>query len=451
MAEFAVAIGALLIMALAALAQSLIGMTSHKRLHAVAAREEKQQRTVKSLLDPRRSLSSSMLVIQVLGAIVAAAVLTQLFDAISDYDLSWVAIIVVGCVYLVLGQALPRALADSGADRYLGWVLHVARVGMAAIWPLTWLVDRVAFVIAGTIPGEPSPVEFDGFEEELRRRRNRHPDDTIGVEEQEMIDGVFHLEKMTVRDIMVPRLDMVAVDRAVPPHQLVELIVKAGHSRIPVYQGSIDRVLGVLYAKDLLPFVIGNTSRIPLLDLIRPAVVVPESKRVSDMFTELKRQRIHIAIVADEYGGTAGLVTIEDILEEIVGEIQDEYDTEQPLFELVEPSVLLADGRLPIEDVEEALHLHFEEDDDFGTLGGFVHKHLGRLPMQGDVFTAEGVRVEILTVERHRVRELRLTKLSLREPDGTQAAQADNGAEEERPTAPFDLDDEQARNRGDDG
>jgi putative hemolysin len=223
---------------------------------------------------------------------------------------------------------------------------------------------------------------------------------------------VLHLEKLTVRDVMVPRLDMVAVDRAVPPGELLDIIVKAGHSRIPVYQGSIDNVLGVLYAKDLLRFVIGSTSRIPLLDLIRPAVVVPESKRLSDMFTELKRQHIHIAIVADEYGGTAGLVTIEDILEEIVGEIQDEYDSESPLFELVAPDVLLADGRLPIEDVEDALQLRFEEDDDFGTLGGFVHKHMQRLPMKGDVFTAEGVRVEILAVERHRVRRLRLTKVS---------------------------------------
>src|SRR5690606_36362286 len=149
----------------------------------------------------------------------------------------------------------------------------------------------------------------------------------------------------------------------------------------------------VLYAKDLLPFVIGTTRRIPLLDLIRPAFVVPESKKVNDLFAELKRGRIHIAIVADEYGGTAGLVTIEDILDEIVGEIQDEYDSEEPLFEQPAPNVLLADGRLPIEDVEDALRIRFEEDDDFGTLGGFVHKHLGRLPIQGDTFEAEGVRV----------------------------------------------------------
>jgi CBS domain containing-hemolysin-like protein len=260
------------------------------------------------------------------------------------------------------------------------------------------------------LPGEPVDPMSEGLEEELRPSRYALEDGNIGPDEREMIDGILSLEQVTARDIMVPRLDIVAVDRAIAPTDLIDIITKAGHSRIPVYQQSIDRVLGVLYAKDLLPFVIGNTIRIPILDLIRPAFVVPESKKVSDLFRELKRSKIHIAIVADEYGGTAGLVTIEDILEEIVGEIQDEYDTESPLFEQPSPEVLLADGRLPIEDVEDTLRVRFE-DDDFGTLGGFVHKHLGRLPVQGDVFEAEGVRVEILSVERHRVRALRVTKL----------------------------------------
>jgi putative hemolysin len=241
-------------------------------------------------------------------------------------------------------------------------------------------------------------------------RRNEKDDGIIGPDERVMIDGILSLEEMTVRDIMVPRLDIVAVDRNVNPRELIDVIVKAGHSRIPVYQESIDRVMGILYAKDLLPYVIGN-NRIPFFDLIRPAYVVPESKRLNSLFAEMRRSRVHLAVVADEYGGTAGLVTIEDVLEEIVGEIQDEYDSDDWLSDQPSPDVLVADGRLPIEDVEDALHLQFEEDDDFGTLGGFVHKHLGRLPIQGDAFVAEGVRVEILAVERHRIRRLRITKL----------------------------------------
>jgi CBS domain containing-hemolysin-like protein len=318
--------------------------------------------------------------------------------------------LIVAAVYLIFGLALPRALSEKRLDRFVAGTMRLGQIATVLLVPLNWLVERTAEVFARVVPAEDIPLESFGFEEELRARLLEGSDDLIGADERVMIDGILSLEDMTVRDIMVPRLDIVAVDRTVNPRDLIDTIVKAGHSRIPVYQESIDRIIGVLYAKDLLPFVIGN-NRIPLLDLIRPAYVVPESKRLNVLFAELRRNRTHLAIVADEYGGTAGLVAIEDILEEIVGEIQDEYDTEDWLFDQPAEDQLLADGRLPIEDVEDALHIEFEEDDDFGTLGGFVHKHLGRLPKQGDAFEAEGVRVEIQAVERHRIRKLLLTRL----------------------------------------
>lgn len=411
-----VAVVALLIMAIAALVQSTIGLTSVQRLRSATGDGQPRQRSVQSLADPRRALAASMLLMQVLMAVIATGQLTHVVDRTTDRDFSWVAIGIVALVYLVLGQALPRALAEKQLDRFLNGVLAVAHVVTIVLIPVTWLVERTASLFARVLPGERVEPESFGLEEELRPLRHDNDDEVINADERVMIDGILSLEEMSVRDIMVPRLDIVAVDRAVNPRELIDIIVKAGHSRIPVYQESVDRILGVLYAKDLLPFVIGNTARIPLLDLIRPAFVVPESKRLNVLFAELRRTKIHLAIVADEYGGTAGLVTIEDILEEIVGEIQDEFDTEDWLFEVKSEDQLLADGRLPIEDVEDALRIRFEEDDDFGTLGGFVHKHLGRLPLEGDAFEAEGVRVEIQAVERHRVRKLLITRLPPEEP-----------------------------------
>ncbi|MDQ3541278.1 MAG: hemolysin family protein [Chloroflexota bacterium] len=408
---------ALLIMAIAALVQSTIGLTSVQRLRSATGDGHPRQRSVQSLADPRRALAASMLLMQVLMAVIATGQLTHVVDRTTDRDFSWVAIGIVALVYLVLGQALPRALAEKQLDSFLNGVLAVAHVVTVVLVPVTWLVERTASLFARILPGERVEPESFGLEEELRPLRHDNDDEVINADERVMIDGILSLEEMSVRDIMVPRLDIVAVDRAVNPRELIDIIVKAGHSRIPVYQESVDRILGVLYAKDLLPFVIGNTARIPLLDLIRPAFVVPESKRLNVLFAELRRTKIHLAIVADEYGGTAGLVTIEDILEEIVGEIQDEFDTEDWLFEVQSENQLLADGRLPIEDVEDALRIRFEEDDDFGTLGGFVHKHLGRLPLEGDAFEAEGVRVEIQAVERHRVRKLLITRLPPEEPE----------------------------------
>lgn len=434
---------AIIVMSVAALVQSTIGMTSAQRLRQASGKARSRQRSVQSLADPRRTLAASMLLLQILAAVVATSQLTHLLDQSTSYDFSWLSVFLVGIIYLVVGQALPRALAERRIEGFLDRILRIAHVVTILLVPVTWLVEKAADLFLLILPGERVEPESFGLEEELRPLRHDGEDDVIGSDEREMIDGILSLEEMTVRDIMVPRLDIVAVDRSVNPRELVDTIVRAGHSRIPVYQESVDRILGVLYAKDLLPFVVGNTNRIPLLDLIRPAFVVPESKRLNVLFAELRRTKIHIAIVADEYGGTAGLVTIEDILEEIVGEIQDEYDTDDWLFELQAEDQLLADGRLPIEDVEDALHIRFEEDDDFGTLGGFVHKHLGRLPIQGDAFEAEGVRVKILAVERHRVRKLLLTRLSADESMDNRPTDRRRRGEGRDPAATADvLDDE---------
>ncbi len=413
--EILIVVVASIVIALSGMAQILIGITSKQRLRTLSGAPETPPphgRTVQSVTDPRRVLFASMVIVQLTAAIVAATQLMRFLEVRSPGNRSWLATVAVILVYLVFGRALALALASRNLERFLNGIIRLAHTVTTLLKPVNWFVEWIATGFVHILPGGPSEAENSGLEEDLRPHKYGSDDDVIGVDEREMIDGILSLEDMTVRDIMVPRLDIVGVDRTVSPGELIETITKAGHSRIPVYQESIDRVLGVLYAKDLLPFVMGSTSRIPLLDLIRPAFVVPESKKLDELFTELKRAKIHIAIVADEYGGTAGLVTIEDILEEIVGEIQDEYDSEEPLFQQPAPDVLIADGRLPIEDVEDALDLQFEEDDDFATLGGFVHKHLGRLPIQGDVFEAEGVRVEILAVERHRVRKLRLTKRS---------------------------------------
>jgi putative hemolysin len=171
------------------------------------------------------------------------------------------------------------------------------------------------------------------------------------------------LEETSARDIMVPRVDIVAVAEDASSQDIVDVITEKGHSRLPVFRESIDEIVGILYAKDLLPFVIGSTRTLPIMQLLRPVYVVPESKRLDDLLGELRRNRVHIAVVADEYGGTAGLVTIEDILEEIVGEIHDEYDEEMTLLEQVSDSEIIVDGRLPIEEIEEALGIPLTGDD----------------------------------------------------------------------------------------
>jgi len=408
--ELAIVAVALGLMALAATVEAASGLVSRHRLRQSAEDRAGPRRTVQGLLDPKRSLASSLVVVQAIAIATAASLLTTTFAREFDTAEHVLAVIAVGVVYLFVGRALPRALASHRPERAAMLLIPLAGLLSVLVRPLTKTIDASVDLLGRLLPGEPDDVPVGTEGELLTVVLEESDDGVIEAEEREMIDGVLQLEDRTARDIMVPRVDMIAVERSAPPLAIVNAFTRAGHSRVPVYEETIDNLIGVLYAKDLLPFVIGSTEQLPLADLLRPAYVVPESKRLDDLLKEMQRTKVHIAIVVDEYGGTAGLLTIEDILEEIVGEIQDEYDREEALFERIGETELVADGRLLIEDVEEALGVEIS-DDDFESIGGFVHKHLGRIPVQGDRFVAKGVRVEVLAVEGRRVRRLHLTKL----------------------------------------
>ena len=411
------AVVALIVLVGAGTILTLAGQTSNQRLlpkDQVSSNGHKHHRSLANYLNTRRSIAGAMRLVELLAAVIAASQLVAMIDSWTTTDFNWFSIVMIAIVYLVFGRALPRAIASrSFSEERLVSLFSLGRFGATLVRPFAWLEENLAALIERVLPGTRAEDESVGTEDELRLRLMETDDGVIGEIERQMIDGILSLEEMTVRDIMVPRLDVVALERRANPKEVIDTIIKRGHSRLPVYQENLDRVLGVLYVKDLLPFVIGNTARLPLLDLIRPAYVIPESKKLPELFADLKRMRIHMAIVTDEYGGTAGLVTIEDILEEIVGEIQDEYDFEEDLIVSTGEDTVDADGRLPMEDLEEVLGVEFNEDEDFTTLGGFVHKHLGRLAVAGDQFEAEGVRVEILSVERHRVRKMRVTRLEI--------------------------------------
>ena len=358
-----------------------------------------------------RLVGPALLAVGALALVVAAVLTTTVLrDELGTAE-HVLAVLGVTGAYLVLGLALPRAVAADWSFRrrdalpwFAGWLAGVGR-------PLARVAMAVEAAIGRVRPRPPvehpaTATDVDGSGATTEARAN-----AAAAAERDMIAGVRDLPDTTVREIMVPRVDIVAVELSIAPKELLTRILAAGHSRIPVYADTIDQIKGILYAKDLLPFVVGEDVLPPLGELARPAHIVPESKPVADLLRELRRSKVHIAIVADEYGGTAGLVTIEDILEEIVGEIQDEYDTEQALFERVSDDVLLADGRLPVADAEDAFGLEIgDEDDDFDSLGGFVQKQLGRLPRDGDRFETGALLVEVLMVDRHRVRQLRLTR-----------------------------------------
>ena len=229
----------------------------------------------------------------------------------------------------------------------------------------------------------------------------------IDEDEGEMLQSILELDETIVREIMIPRTSMVCCDRKEPLSQVLKTVIASGHSRIPLYQDTNDNIIGFVYAKDLLRYWGTPLDEIPLEDVLREPYLVPESKRVSDLLKEFRQSRVHIAIVIDEYGGTSGLVTIEDLIEEIVGDIQDEYDLEEEWLIPEENGSVLVDGRLDIEEFEEHFNLEVEREK-FDTVGGYLVEHLGHVPPNGERIKIDGLEILVVSADPRAIRQLRV-------------------------------------------
>ena len=229
---------------------------------------------------------------------------------------------------------------------------------------------------------------------------------SLDHEKREMIRGIVELSETTVREIMVPRIDVVSLALGAPLKELLEIILDSGYSRYPVYQDTIDNVVGVLYAKDLLRYMVDGDD-VKWEDMIRTPYFVPEGKKINDLLREFRRRKVHIAIVVDEYGGTAGVVCFEDIIEEIVGDIQDEFDNEKEDILKIGESVYLCDARLNIEDLNDRLHLNLPNED-VDSLGGFVFNLIGKIPVQFEKVTFNNVDFIVQEMEGHKIISLKL-------------------------------------------
>jgi len=227
----------------------------------------------------------------------------------------------------------------------------------------------------------------------------------IDGDEGDMLQSILELDETIVREIMVPRTNMVCADATAPMSEILAVIIKSGHSRIPVYKENNDNIIGMVYAKDLLRFWGQPIDKIPLEDVLRPPYLVPESKMVSALLQEFRQSRVHIAIIIDEYGGTSGLVTIEDLIEEIVGDIQDEYDLEDDWLVAESDGSVTVDGRLNIEEFEEYFSIKVEREM-FDTVGGYIVEYLGRVPAAGERIKVGNLQMLVVVGDQRAVRQV---------------------------------------------
>src|SRR5260221_11608569 len=342
------------------------------------------------------------------------------------YPLVW---LIGAAVMLLFGELLPVAFASARPDGLAMLTVGPMTLLLRVLFPITrailWMSNKLVSLFGGR---DNSPY---GTEEEIQKPADAGSEEgVIEDEEKEMIDSIFQFGDKVVREIMLPRIDIVALDADTSTQEALNLVLSEGHSRIPVYEGTIDKNIGLLYAKDLLVvWRDGQSKDRKIREIMRPAYFVPESKKAGALLAELQLRKIHMAIVIDEYGGTAGLITIEDLVEEIVGEIQDEYDPDEEAdTEKISDDEYLFDGSIHLDDVNELLGVTLPDDEN-DTLAGYVFRVLDRVPLGGETFQAEGLEIKVEAVTGRRLSQVPVKRL----PSPVASGEAGAEAHEQRP------------------
>jgi CBS domain containing-hemolysin-like protein len=411
-------VGAALIVVLMIVAAFMsLAETSISRLGRIKAHHLMEQkrpgagRLLEIVEDPAPFLTVVLLLsvmAQVAGTVLATVFASELLESGGEIA----AAIAMTLALFIFAHIAPRTYSVQHTERA---ALFVAR----PVFYLTRLlnpVGKVAILLANALisplPGRTMPHGPFVTEEEIRHMVDVAEEEAeIEEGERELIHSVFEFGDTVVREVMVPRPDMVTARSDATLDEVLEMIIEAGYSRIPIYEGDHDNIVGVLYAKDALKRVHEDQGTARVASLARAPLFVPEQKRLSELLREMQQRRVHMAIVIDEYGGTAGLVTIEDLIEEIVGEIVDEYDQEEPLVEPLDEDTIRVDAKLPIDEMNELLGVDLPHEE-WDTVGGLVFGLTGRVPSSGETVRLDSLEFRTERVTGRRIQKVVITKLA---------------------------------------
>jgi putative hemolysin len=331
--------------------------------------------------------------------------------------LDFLAVFIISmAIFSIVGLAIPHAWAKYAGEKILCKTYPLLQACMLLAWPMLYtfkLYDELVKRLAGISDVSDHQRQEEREEEFLTDLEKQKIEGVVDEEEQAMIENVLELSDTTAGEILTPRTDVVAIEARSRLPDILNTITKAGHSRYPVYEGSIDRIIGLVYAKDLLTEIPNSSADFKLSEKLRQAYFVPETKPLRELLHEFQNQKLHIAVVLDEYGGTAGIVTLEDIIEQLVGEITDEYEKTLPQAVVkIDPQTIEVDARTYIDDLNDQFDLNLPEEEDYDTVGGFVFSHLGYIPKTGSEFGYANLKFNIAQAESRKIKRIRITKLS---------------------------------------
>ena len=361
------------------------------------------------LRNPRKYLGTAF-IIKGCCLVVSAILCFMLFRPIVASPIygNLISFVIASTLIVLLGEIIPYNYSKNRGPGSVVHAISTLKYAYILLYPLIkpflWGGNIVIRAFGGTPDGENGMVSEEDLE---ALQMVADSDEVLEEEEREMIHRIWELPDTIVREIMVPRTEMVCLNVESDIQKVLDVAVESGHSRIPVYEDTIDNIIGVLYVKDLLRCWRDGISQVNLAEIIREPFFVPEVKNVKDLFRELRLSRRHIAIVVDEYGGTAGLVTMEDILEEIVGDIQDEYDLEDQSFQKLDENTYIVDARIDLHEVNEKLEIEMPADE-VESIGGLLAELLGRVPNPGDEVEYGGVKFTVLEADERKAIKVRI-------------------------------------------
>ncbi len=404
--ELATLCALVLVSALLTGAEAAYFSLGRARLKRLAEQEGPDHAQLQPLLSRPHELLVTLLVgitfANVASAALAAGLAARFFGPWGLFVETFAMIVLL----VSFGEVLPMTIAVEHPERYSKWVSRPVAWLSVLLWPVRAILSGLTAVTLRLVGSERKRGEPEISEEELRTLVDVGArEGVVERTEREMIHKVFELEDTLAREVMVPRPDMFCLDVATPPTDILPLLREHVHSRVPVFEETVDQIIGVLYTKELLPHLKGLPADFDLRSHLHPPYFVPESKRADALLREFQAKKLHLAIVVDEYGGTAGLVALEDLLEELVGEIRDEFDEEERLIQKVDAASYRVSGKLPIDEFNAATSLNLPNES-FDTVGGWVLDLFGRVPHRGEKTQTDHVTVTVEKVERTRVVEV---------------------------------------------
>lgn len=372
--------------------------------------EEAVDRTIQRLERPRIRFSLRFAHILLLLTIAASVIMLAVDEFSALQTNLWLKLAVaVGCALVMFWvEAIVEGLVLRNPE---AWALRTSAIA-SFVDLILMPVSSLAITLMGQSEASLQKITAPTDDELKNWVEKGQTDGALEKEERQMIYSIFQFGDTLAREIMIPRIDMLALDVNTTVQDSLSALVESGHSRVPVYEDTVDNIIGLLYAKDLLKCMSAPATEPPLRETLRPAYFIPEAKKLDDLLTELQTRRIHMAIVVDEYGGVAGLVTLEDIIEEIIGEIQDEYDQseESPYTRLGEDEYLFK-GSIDLDDFNEVMETELVKDN-ADTLGGFMYGEIGKVPIGGEVIQVDSIKLIVEQVIGRRIRKVRAVRLS---------------------------------------